>query len=53
MMKIHIEQGDLTDYRVDAIVNAANKHTVVRGPWAVGRNDEETQRRPWAVGCRQ
>jgi O-acetyl-ADP-ribose deacetylase (regulator of RNase III) len=30
-MKIHIEQGDLTDYRVDAIVNAANNDLILGG----------------------
>jgi O-acetyl-ADP-ribose deacetylase (regulator of RNase III) len=30
-MKIHIEQGDLTDYRVDAIINAANNDLILGG----------------------
>lgn len=30
-MKIHIEQGDLTDYAVDAIVNAANNDLILGG----------------------
>jgi len=31
MTKVHIEQGDLTAYRVDAIVNAANNDLVLGG----------------------
>jgi len=31
MTKIHIEQGDLTSYKVDAIVNAANNDLILGG----------------------
>jgi O-acetyl-ADP-ribose deacetylase (regulator of RNase III) len=31
MTRIHIEQGDLTGYRVDAIVNAANNDLILGG----------------------
>jgi O-acetyl-ADP-ribose deacetylase (regulator of RNase III) len=30
-MNIHVEQGDLTSYRVDAIVNAANNDLILGG----------------------
>ncbi|MCD6365839.1 MAG: macro domain-containing protein, partial [Planctomycetes bacterium] len=31
MTKIHIEQGDITTYEVDAIVNAANNDLILGG----------------------